>query len=220
MRPFAIGQTVRPIRAVLLLLLIVVAASAAFYFGRSRRPNAFATTVRGSPLTDPAKTTGVLAPTGSRLEYLVRYLGEPTLQILKSPDRIEAFRVEDKPFMLDSTGQPSRPPTEKEIEGYPLIRAGNEQGKEFATDLYEALIGFEAGGYSKCVFSPGVAFRVWKGSEHVTLLVCFRCAELVIVARDEQNRTTHHTLVGIGSISDRLLGLAHRAFPNDRELPP
>jgi len=94
-------------------------------------------------------------------------LPEQMIAILKSATRVETFRVGPE----DTNKDPAT-----EILGYPILAKGQEQGTEFAKKVGETLI---SGGVTqnrkKCGLRPGVAFRIWSGTDAVEVVICFEC---------------------------------------------
>ncbi len=147
------------------------------------------------------------------LEDVVSVLGERGIEILRNAERVEIFRI--KSNTPEDWSTPGRPA----IEGYEIL-AQTEQGREFATKVSGALLNERNQfGFGKaCGFSPGVAFRIWKGKESAVLIVCFQCNDLRLSFYDSSGREIKRT--GFDFVLNRslLLALARRAFPSDSVL--
>ena len=145
-----------------------------------------------------------------RSQRVDQLLGDRAVSVLKSADRVEIYRVEDRHL----------PPSGKnEIGGYPILERGEDQGPAFARNLAKVLL--DDGSYEwemakGCTFDPGLACRVWSGKESILVLVCFHCDEVAIIP-DEA-----HSDVRRYGESDparpALLRLAKAALPHDREI--
>jgi hypothetical protein len=147
------------------------------------------------------------------LEDVVSVLGEPGIEILRNAERVEIFRI--KSNRADDLSTPGRPA----IEGYEIL-AQTEQGREFATKVSGALVSErnQFGIGKGCGFSPGVAFRIWKGKESGVVIVCFQCNDLALTFYDSSGSEIKRTSFDFVLNRSLLLGLARRALPSDSVL--
>jgi hypothetical protein len=140
-------------------------------------------------------------------------LGGPTVAILTGATKVEVFRVDGL-----EKGPPQEPvPQAKRISIFPVIAQGKDQGREFAAKLAGILFDERTytKEYKKC-FWPGVAFRVWKGEEHVDVLICFHCSNFYCGPPTDEVEVTA-TFKG-SDRRDDLVRLAQEAFPDDKEI--
>src|SRR5437879_8745013 len=67
-----------------------------------------------------------------------------------------------------------------------------------------------------CIFSPGVALRVWRGKEWASLLVCFSCDDLEINFYDASRKLVCQTAFDFSGNRRALLRLIISVLPSDR----
>jgi hypothetical protein len=139
-------------------------------------------------------------------------LGEKTVAILSGATRVEVFRI-DK-------AQPKKE-GDKEIGGIAITATGKEQGKELVSRLTPLLFNdrtFFSDPKYKC-HDPGVAYRLWKDKESVEVLLCFRCRNLSVTAKDADGKVIHKAF---GNFEDAMFGplakVAKEALPEDKEI--
>jgi hypothetical protein len=68
---------------------------------------------------------------------------------------------------------------------------------------------------------PGVAFRVWRGGEPLSLIICYECDHLKVDVRDAGGWDVHRAKAYFASPfdgSDVMTALAREAFPEDPEI--
>lgn len=138
--------------------------------------------------------------------------GERPVSIIAGATRVEVFRV-----------NPEKPnePMGKECGGYPVIATAKEQGKEFAGKIAaivfdEKTYDFEKG--KKCMFEPGVGFRLWKDKDWVDVVLCFHCDELeisTIPPGEKERKSAHEDFDAARAV---LVKLCKEAFPDDKEI--
>lgn len=97
--------------------------------------------------------------------------------ILSAAEKVEPFQIQ--PVMPSRGG----------LEDYPVVSRADPLGPEFGVRLAAILLDPKSyvspGMDSKmCVFQPRVAFRVWKESSFVDVLICFDCLQLMVVESD------------------------------------
>jgi hypothetical protein len=155
------------------------------------------------------------SPRGQQLvsKRLRHVFGDLGLSTMKDATRVETFRIID----------PSRHESPKdlvgEIERFPIIAKGEIQGKEFAVKMSTYLLDGKLYFFSPdCIEDYGVAYRLWKGSDSVSLIVCYECYNIQVFVRDAEGRLVHE---GGSSFRDAFGGpdvmreLAKLAFPSD-----
>jgi hypothetical protein len=138
------------------------------------------------------------------------YVGERASKIFASPDRVEVFRMGSSREHPDAT---------QTLAGFPLLSTGKEQGKDFARRLGAVLLNdgtYEWEMANGCIFDPGVAFRVWSGSESVLAIICFHCNQIGIVPDEANPRSLRVHDADPGRPA--LLKLAREVFPDDVDL--
>ena len=129
--------------------------------------------------------------------------------ILRHAERVEVFRVSPV-YAKDQR--------EGTINGYLILDQGKEQGPEFAARLSSVLRGWSVANRSKkCVFNPGLAFRIWSGDRAVEVLVCFLCDDLWPHVVGEAG-TMHGEILAFDPVRADLVALAKEAFPDDLEI--
>jgi hypothetical protein len=129
--------------------------------------------------------------------------------ILRHGDRVEVFQV--SPKRADEPG----PDT---IGGYPILAVGKEQGPDFAARLGKVLRSWSVAPSSKkCIFEPGVAFRVWSGDRALEVLVCFKCDDLWPHVVGEPGEL-HGEVLAFDAVRADLVALAKEAFPDDPKI--
>jgi hypothetical protein len=139
-------------------------------------------------------------------------LGERTVAILAGATKVEVFRIDPEQQKKDG---------DKDIGGFIITATGKEQGKEFMAHLTPLLFDektyFSNRAY-KC-HDPGVAYRLWKDKESVEVLVCFRCRNLSVTAKDADGKVIHKAF---GNFEDALFGplakVAKEALPDDKDI--
>jgi hypothetical protein len=133
--------------------------------------------------------------------------------IFAGATRVEVFRL----------GTPVRPVTkpkekgEKRFGGFEVTAQGADQGRQFA-DKLAAILSDEktyTDRFAKC-FDPGVGYRIWKGTESVEVLICFKCGNLYCGPPTE-NAQENAAFNGSPREAD-LRKLAMEAFPDDKEI--
>jgi hypothetical protein len=162
----------RAVRAPLLAFAVVaiLAALAIRWLTTEERP---------APLKQPA----VEAPVddGTDWETNARRFETEKAQaaaILTGADKVEPVRIEPL-FEVRGGG----------LDQYPVVSRAPRKGHAFAVRLAALLLDPKSylipGQDGKmCIFSPRVAFRVWKRSKFVDVLICFDCGQLMVVEND------------------------------------
>jgi hypothetical protein len=143
-------------------------------------------------------------------------LGADAIKILKGVTKVEVFRIE--------SGREARK-GEKKIGEYPITATGKTQGKAFAGQLVKVLFDDDTyyGQEAKC-FEPGLAYRLWKGKATVEVVICFKCTNLRLTARDAKGKVLNESDEtppgGFGGTTSEaaLIKLAKKAFPKDKEI--
>jgi hypothetical protein len=104
-------------------------------------------------------------------------LASKALEALRTPDRVESLPVEsligstDKTTTATKTSLPGR---------FRIVPEPKPVPADVARQLSRLLLSRRSYSdhYTLCGFDPGVAFRFWKGSDAVDVLVCFTCTDL------------------------------------------
>jgi hypothetical protein len=143
-------------------------------------------------------------------------LGDKTVAILQGATRVEVFRIDP-----DESAKGA-----KRIGGYAITAAGKGQDKAFTRKLADVLLedGTYFGDQAKC-FEPGVAFRLWKDTESIEVVVCFHCANLRLTAKgakgeplDDGGSAKIGGFAGDKGSYGHLAKLAKEAFPEDKDI--
>jgi len=75
-----------------------------------------------------------------------------------------------------------------------------------------------------CMLIPTVAFRIWRGKESVTVIICFNCDELVVLEENAPLSSfggieAHFKVRGdFDWFRPELLALAKETFPTDQQI--
>ena len=115
--------------------------------------------------------------------------------------------------------EPDHNPGSNTIAGFPILATGKEQDQAFAARLTAILLGDDVTrNAKKCGFSPGVAYRLWKGDLAVEVLICFECDVLWPHVVGERSDHPHLEWQDFDSVRADLIKLAKEAFPDDKEI--
>lgn len=139
--------------------------------------------------------------------------------ILTGADKVEPVRIWPP---LESNGG---------LDHYPVVSRAPRKGHDFAVRLAALLLDPKSymipGRDAKlCIFSPTVAFRVWKKSQFVDVLICFECDQLMVVENDPKvplrslgAKPARFRVGGdFDSVVPELAKLVREAFPGDSSL--
>jgi hypothetical protein len=151
-------------------------------------------------------------PAKARAAEPISLPGPPAraLRILQAASRVEAFRI--KPRQEKAAA--------RQIAGYPILASsGKEQGEAFAAALVKVLSDEKTwkGNSARC-FNPGVAFRAHGDKESVDIIICFACTNFRLYVNDATGKPVIQSSGAFGPRIAPLLGLAKRAFPDDKEI--
>ena len=165
---------------------------------------------RWSPVAKKRVMLGLLIASAAFAAWYLTLDRIPGESILRGAQRVEVFRVESEPV----AGDP------RETIGYrPIISVGREQGADFARRLSDVL---RSSGViphrNHCSLQPGVAFRLWKGSRAVEVLVCFKCDVLWPHVVGSQVGNVVHEWQDFDLARAELVALTKEAFPDDIEI--
>ncbi len=157
------------------------------------------------------------APVGQRVSDKDNELA---LQILRQATSVATFRVRGQLTSAEFRRQDDPRFKSLFICGFPIESRGRSRGRDFARKIHDFLTdpqNFLPEGTppSKCIFDPGVAFRLSSGPETVDIIVCFTCGELGVESTKGRLRLpTNEFYPGYS----RLSALAKEAFPNDKQI--
>ena len=139
-------------------------------------------------------------------------------RIVREATSVETFRVRPR-WTSEESKRRSNPKYAAEFIGfYPIDRRGPVMKGDFTGRLAAVLldesnyIRFEPGQTKKCIFEPGVAFRMRSGADRVDILLCFTCQQLSV------NCSRGHLRLPAGDFDPgvaRFAALAKEAFPKD-----
>ena len=151
---------------------------------------------------------------------VAQFLGDPAVRVLSAPTRVQTFRLVSR---AEGPGASATAPADAPatapaaLHGWPVAAAGADRDAAFGSRIAGALFDRRSYRFDRakgCIFDPGVAFRVWRGDEHVDLLLCFSCDEfrLILPGTDGEAR-------GVGEDFEdnraTFVALAKDAFPQD-----
>jgi hypothetical protein len=143
-------------------------------------------------------------------ERAKKNLGDQNIAVLSGATKVEVFRLG------------GRKPGDKGVHLWGFAATGKEQGKAFAARLAELVLHdktHDNGKFAIGCFEPGVAFRVWKDTKHVSVLVCFKCHNLQVHDADEEQAPGPILCFSeTNMIWNRLLRLAKEGLPDDKEI--
>jgi hypothetical protein len=143
-------------------------------------------------------------------EQVKKHLDEKTIAVLAGATRVEVFRLD---------GGPVTPGKEMSgtVDGFAVTACGKDQGQGFAGKLSQVLLDEKTYSttFAAC-FTPGVAFRAWKGEECADVVVCFLCQNFYCGPKTSQAREN-------ASFADTparaaLVRLAKEALPDDKQI--
>jgi hypothetical protein len=140
-----------------------------------------------------------------------KLLDEKTVAVLAGATKVEVFRLEAAgPVGSQASGQ-------RQLDGFAVKAQGKDQGQAFAKKLADVLLDEKT--YSTTFafcFTPGVAFRIWKGEACVDVVVCFMCQNFYCgppTGNARENASFADTPARAA-----LVRLAKEAFPDDKEI--
>jgi hypothetical protein len=135
-----------------------------------------------------------------------RLFKTPAFAPLREPDRIEVLPVRIIGQGLSSTYRVVEKPVAVDAQAMGKLRK-----TLLDTDSY--------GGFTACMFDPGVAFRFYKGTQSVQAVFCFMCGEVIFEDASGRNLSDR---MWFAAARTEVLAAARKAFPKDqalRELP-
>jgi hypothetical protein len=134
---------------------------------------------------------------------LTKLFASAALAPLREPDRAEALPVQIAGAGLSSD--------------YRVVERPVALGPKTMQGLRKTFLNEDAfGGMTACMFDPAVAFRFYKGTKSVQVLVCFMCGEVVFENADGRGLT--RKMVMSREARTQLLAAARRAFPKNQSL--
>ncbi|WP_165248504.1 hypothetical protein [Paludisphaera soli] len=154
---------------------------------------------------------------------LGQVVGDRGISILRGATKVEAFRIADTAGLDYGFGRHADVRSDLgAIEGYTITSKGNDAGADFAGRLADFLLRGEIYFVSfDCLPDPGVTYRVWKGDESLTLVVCYECDSIKVFVRNAWRRLVHQGRSYIYDESHEAKGLrrlAKEAFPGDETI--
>lgn len=154
---------------------------------------------------------------------LRQVVGDRGISVLRDATRVEAFRIADTDDLDYAFGRHKDVRSDLgKIDGYTITSRGEEIGRGFAERLSGYLL--EGKHYFislDCLPDPGVAFRVWRGRESVSLIICYECDYLKVFVHDERGSNVHRGSSYFKDAfveSEVLVDLAREAFPDDEQI--
>lgn len=155
----------------------------------------------------------LLAATGcrkGRADWRITQLfgGLGSVEVLKSPSRVEAFRIASEPG--------EAPADRTSIGHYPATSAAVEVDAETSKELSTLLLDPDTYDFLRakgCEFVPGVGLRLYREPSRVDIALCFSCDELMIFREGRR--------VGFEDFDaarPRLVAIVKRLFPDDEAI--
>jgi hypothetical protein len=141
-------------------------------------------------------------------------LESPLLEAVAHPDRVESLTV--RSLLEPESGLE---PTPSNLPGpFRILDDPTPIPVETASQLSQLLLANASylQAYKMCIFQPGVAFRFWKGTESVDVLVCFSCSDLAFQVTGAAEAVG--TKLAFDPSRADLLALARQARPTDDRL--
>lgn len=151
---------------------------------------------------------------GSGCASAKKRFDDKTVAILSGATKVEVFRLDGTNYL---ESEKETKPNEKRMGGFLVTAQRKDQDKDFAAKLTNIL--FDERTYSKTFakcFWPGVAFRVWKDQTFIEVLICFKCDNFY--CGPPQERTLENASFWGSPVRSDLVGLAKKAFPDDKEI--
>ncbi len=136
-------------------------------------------------------------------------LRNQTINFILGATQVETYRIEGF--------GPKPAPGQRVIDGYPVLSRGRTQGAGFAHRLAAVLTNPQtfAGAEDRCIFDPGVVFRLRNGSDAVDALICYHCNDIMVIT----NRARDKAVYGRSYlVRPQLVRLTKEAFPGDKEI--
>ena len=139
------------------------------------------------------------------------YGGSKGLQVLQSPEKVEAFRVEGLPIQGKKPSQ--------QLGGYPITAGPVTVDSKTAGELFAILADKNTYNFElkNCSIRPGVALRFTGQSTVLEVLLCFTCDELAILLDGKGVRSKYRHRY-FDKARARLVPLMKRIFPADPEI--
>ena len=126
--------------------------------------------------------------------------------ILLRPSKVEVFRI--------------TPEDSKDWFNTP----GKELDKEFGARLSAVLLDDgtynwhdDTPGRTKCIFEPGLAYRFRQGKESASVVVCFKCSEVLFVSAKIATADPFQHPVR-ARLHPEVVHLTKQAFPHDQQI--
>jgi hypothetical protein len=153
------------------------------------------------------------------------FLGGEAVRVLSAPTKVQTFRLVSRVEGPAADGADAAPPgapstAPAELHGYRVAAAGLDQGAAFGARVAAVLFdphSYQFDSAKGCIFDPGVAFRVWRGDEHVDVVVCFTCSEFRLYVPEPEKKVRR-----LGEDFDEnraaFVRLAKDAFPGDPQI--
>lgn len=142
------------------------------------------------------------------------WLGYPTFSIISGATWCQVFKID--PERSEPEG-----PLSARTDHHAILATGKKLTGTDIAQIQRILLNparYAVGPLdpAACHLSPGVAFRLWRGSDSVDVLACYQCAHVIIATHDAGGRLVHQymTPFPVGELS----GFVRQAFPNDPEL--
>lgn len=122
---------------------------------------------------------------------LARAAHEKAVRILSDATVVETFRIRGTLDAEDARRQKDPRYKTRFIGGFPIDKKGPVMDRAFAEAIAQFLLddtNFVSPGSPPpaCIFNPGVAFRLRSRGQHIDVIICFQCGQLLIESSDGQ----------------------------------
>ena len=184
-------------------------------------PSVDASPVSPSPAASSAPTTPTtpaltVEDDATRVTDATTLFSAKGVAILKGVTRVETFRVAGGSILAlpeDSNA--------KKIGAYPITVTGPEQTGASAKKLADLMLKKDTYYYGNiipaCMFQPGVAYRFWKDTESVDVLVCFNCEDVMVRTPGSKPNAIRQVSFPFAA-RGALARSAKELFPNDKDI--
>ena len=153
-------------------------------------------------------------------------------EIFSHSQKVETFRITTKDADLAKQEDLlAAKRIKKNVGGFPVVSVGPILKKDFSNRLAKMLLdpkSYLAPGEDQksCILTPNVAFRVWKENQHVDVVICFSCSQLVVIEENPQlplrsiGAYRFHFRVGgdFDPVRRQMINLCKQVFKRDQDL--
>lgn len=153
------------------------------------------------------KTKEVAPKSQSKMK---KYLGAEVMALLSNPKKVEAFRVHEA---TRQTWAQSKPKTLSKRDAKKLSAILSDETRYEWDNGKPVMLG--------CIFNPAVAYRFKRDEKFVSVLVCFRCSQVLFVPDGLPNvdkEKPAFRLAWVVELRPDVLQITKNVFPGDQEI--